>query len=95
MSGPIKVTFGEIANGQQAVTQTSRQVNQQLEDLKASIARLVATWQGEAAAAYQVKQQQWDRSAEELNQVLNQIGVALGTANDNYQSAEKANASRW
>jgi len=95
VSGPIKVTFGEIANGQQAVTQVSSQVQQQLDDLKSSIARLVGTWEGQAAAAYQVKQAQWDRSAEELAQVLSQIGVALGTANDNYQSAEQANVSRW
>ena len=37
----------------------------------------------------------WDRSANDLNQVLNQIGVALGTSNENYQAGEAANRARW
>jgi hypothetical protein len=30
-----------------------------------------------------------------MTAVLAQIGVALGTANDNYQAVERANAARW
>lgn len=91
----ILVTFGEIANGQQAVATTSRNVDSQLSDLKQFVQRLVSSWTGEAAEQYQVKQAQWDQAAADLNQVLNQIGVALGTANENYQGAEKANTSRF
>ncbi len=95
MSGEILVTFGEISNAQSSVATTSRNINQELDDLKSFLAPMVATWTGQAAEDYQVKQQQWDDSAAQLNQVLGQVGVALGTANDNYQQAERANASRW
>ncbi|MGH3980984.1 MAG: WXG100 family type VII secretion target [Pseudonocardiaceae bacterium] len=95
MSGEILVTFGEISNAQQSVANTSRNVQQQLEDLKSFLQPMVSTWTGQAAEDYQVKQAQWDKSAAELNQVLSQIGVALGTANDNYQQAERSNAARW
>lgn len=91
----ILVTFGEIANGQQSVATTARNVDQQLADLRGFVQRLTSTWTGGAAESYQAKQAQWDAAAAALNQVLNQIGVALGTANENYQQAERSNASRF
>lgn len=91
----VKVTFGEIANAQSNVSNTSTQINQLLDDLKAFLAPMVATWEGEAAMAYNEKQRQWDTAAADLNQVLSQIGVALGTANQNYQDAERRNAGLW
>jgi ESAT-6 family protein len=91
----ILVTFGEIAAAQRNVVSTSRQINEQLEDLRRYLAPLVATWSGQAAQDYQVKQRQWDASAADLTAVLAQIGVALGHANDGYQQVERVNASRW
>ncbi len=95
MSGEILVTFGEISNAQSSVAATSRNMNQELDDLKSFLAPLVATWTGQAAEDYQVKQREWDDAAAQLNQVLGQVGVALGTANDNYQQAERSNAAKW
>jgi WXG100 family type VII secretion target len=91
----ILVTFGELANAQQNVAATARELNAQLDDLKRYLAPMVATWDGQAAQDYQAKQRQWDSSAADLNQVLSQIGVALGHANEGYQQVEQANASRW
>jgi WXG100 family type VII secretion target len=93
--GEVKVTFGEIANAQSNVSQTSTQINQLLDDLKAYLTPMVATWDGAASEAYNEKQRQWDTSAGELNQVLAQIGAALGTANQNYQDAERRNTGLW
>lgn len=93
--GAIKVTFGEIANAQQSVSATSQQINAQLDDLKRSLQPMVTTWQGQAQEDYLAKQRQWDTAAADLNQVLRQISVALGHANDGYQQTERANASRW
>lgn len=95
MPGEIKVTFGEIAAAQDSVAGTSRTVQQQLDDLKSFLAPLVASWTGAAAESYAVHQAQWDESAAGLNQVLAQIGVALGVANENYQITENANAARY
>jgi early secretory antigenic target protein ESAT-6 len=95
MSQPIKVTFGEIAGAQQNVAGTAQKMNAQLEDLQRTLQPLVATWQGEAATDYQAKKKQWDTAAADLNQVLAQIGTALGQANEGYQQTERVNASRW
>jgi WXG100 family type VII secretion target len=91
----ILVTFGELANAQQSVAQTAQRLNAQLDDLRRYLAPMVATWSGQAAQDYQAKQRQWDTSAADLNQVLTQIGVALGHANEGYQQVEQSNASRW
>jgi 6 kDa early secretory antigenic target len=91
----IKVTFGALGAAQGDVATTASRITGQLEDLKRFLAPMVATWQGQAAAEYQVKQRQWDTAAADIAAVLAQIGVALGTANDNYQQVERANAARW
>jgi 6 kDa early secretory antigenic target len=91
----ILVTFGEIAAAQQNVTGTAQQMNAQLQDLQRMLAPLVAGWQGEAATDYQARKRQWDTAAADLNQVLTQIGTALGHANEGYQQVERANAARW
>jgi WXG100 family type VII secretion target len=91
----IKVTFAELAGAQQNVASTSQRMTAQLEDLKRFLAPMVATWAGQAAGDYQVKQRQWDTAAADLTAVLARIGVAVGHANDGYQQVEAANARRW
>lgn len=93
--GRILVTFGELENARGSIQATWTNINRELEDLKSFLQPLVETWTGEAATAYQAHQAKWERSANDLNQVLNQIGVALGTSNENFQAGEAANRGRW
>ncbi len=91
----IKVVFGELENARNSIQTTGTNISREMEDLKRYLQPMVQTWTGEAASAYQAHQAQWDRAALDLNQVLNQIGVALGTSNENYQVGEAANKARW
>lgn len=93
--GRIQVTFGELENARGSIQTTWANISRELEDLKRYLQPLVATWSGEASTAYQAQQAKWDRASADLNQVLNQIGVALGTSNENFQTAERQNASRY
>ncbi|MFN2495297.1 MAG: WXG100 family type VII secretion target [Pseudonocardiaceae bacterium] len=93
--GRIQVTFGELENARGSIQTTWANISRELEDLRRFLQPLVETWSGEASAAYQAQQAKWDRSAADLNQVLNQIGVALGTSNENFQAAEHTNRSRY
>ncbi|MGH3940886.1 MAG: WXG100 family type VII secretion target [Pseudonocardiaceae bacterium] len=93
--GRIQVTFGELENARGSIQTTWSNVTRELEDLKRFLAPMVETWTGEASIAYQAQQAKWDQAAAGLNQVLNQIGVALGTSNDNFQAAERTNTSRY
>jgi WXG100 family type VII secretion target len=91
----ILVTFGELENARSSIQTTWTNINREMEDLKRFLQPMVATWTGEASSAYQAHQAKWDRSAADLHMVLNQIGVALGTSNENYQAGEAANKGRW
>ena len=91
----ILVTFSAISAAEGDVAATSQSINGQLDDLKAYLAPMVATWTGTAAENYQAKQRQWDEAATELNAILAQIGRALGTAGEDFASAESSNASIW
>ena len=93
--GRIQVTFGELENARGSIQTTWSNITRELDDLKRYLQPMVQTWSGEASTAYQAQQAKWDQSAADLNQVLNQIGVALGTSNENFQSAERTNASRY
>lgn len=93
--GQILVTFGSIDAAASDTDSIAGQIDQQLGDLKAYIAPLVASWTGEASTDYQALQSKWDTSAAELNDVLKQIANALRTSNANYNSAEQANKAIW
>lgn len=93
--GHMLVTFGAVDAAAADADTIAGQIDQQLDDLHAYLAPLVASWTGQASADYQALQQRWDTSAGELNTILREIGTALRTANSNYTSAERANASMW
>lgn len=91
----IGVSFGKLQATHDKVTTIVSSMNSTLEDLKSYLRPLVSTWEGSAAENYNAKQAQWDQAALDLNQVLSAIGNALASANEGYQSTEKANASRF
>lgn len=91
----VAVNFGSLAEAQSNIASTSQKVSAELDDLRAFVARLTAAWDGAARDAYQVQQTKLDQAAAELNQVLAQIGTAVGTANDSYQAAERSNTARF
>ena len=91
----IKVTFGALSTAQADIRSTLTRINGMLEELDAGLRPIAATWQGEAALFYREKQQQWNDAAVDIGVVLDQIGRAVGTANENYQQVENRNRSLW
>lgn len=91
----IKVTFGALESARADVGATSQYIAAQLDDLTRYLAPMVATWDGEAATLYLETQRRWNTAAEDLKNVLMQVGVALGGAHDAYRQAETSNAGRW
>lgn len=95
MTDQIGVDFSRLEQTQLHLAQTQGQMNTKLSDLKSEIRPLVANWEGEASAQYQVLQAQWDSAAADLNAVLGRINVALAEANAQLQVAERTNAARF
>jgi early secretory antigenic target protein ESAT-6 len=93
--GHILVTFGSVVEAAGDTDSIAGQIEQQLNDLKAYLAPMVASWSGQASTDYQALQAQWNTSAADLNVVLRQIAQALRTAHGNYTQAEQQNSSIW
>ncbi|MET9631562.1 WXG100 family type VII secretion target [Lentzea sp. NPDC006480] len=91
----VKVSFAELANAAGSISSSAQQVQQQLDDLRDQVTKVMGSYEGEAAAAYQQKQSQWDKSAADLQSVLSSIGIAVRDAGQAYEAAEKSNANRW
>ncbi len=91
----IKVEFAALQGASGDIQGTVGNLEQTLSDLKSFLAPMVSEWTGSASEAYQAKQAQWDTAFTDLKQVLGQIGSAVDTAAQNYQSAEHANQNVW
>lgn len=93
--GEIKVNFGGLSAGAESISASAKQIDSQLDHLKARLQPLVAKWTGTAATDYQAFQKQWDDAALDLQKVLASIGSALSVANQDYMDGERQNANRW
>ncbi|WP_020574946.1 WXG100 family type VII secretion target [Actinopolymorpha alba] len=70
-----------------------RGVEDETNDLESSLEGKLAEWEGDAKQAYWDAKAQWEQAIAELNQVLDQLGAAIGNVHENYTSTEKANES--
>jgi early secretory antigenic target protein ESAT-6 len=95
MVDQIAVDFQRLSTTRDHIAQTVGTMNSTLDDLKAYIKPLTATWTGDASTQYQVLQDKWDASAADLNSVLGRISAALGEAITQLQAAERQNAARF
>ncbi|HEX4700553.1 MAG TPA: WXG100 family type VII secretion target [Pseudonocardiaceae bacterium] len=95
MSDNIQVDFGAISNLAGGIDSQVKQIEGQLEQLKAAIQKLGTEWEGGANAAFAGVQQNWNNSADDLHQVLNRIALAVHAAHDAYHETEQKNTSVW
>lgn len=84
----MKVNFGAMAAGIGDLEKAIGELDAKLADLDRKARPLVATWNGDAQAAYVTHQTAWTKSATELKTVLGQIKNAMSTALTNYQTTE-------
>jgi WXG100 family type VII secretion target len=91
----ILVNFATISGAGSEVRATAARIQSQLDELKAGVTKIAASWEGAAQQGYQAHQKKWDDKAADLQQVLTQIGSSLDQAAESYQSTEKKNEQIW
>ncbi|GLB64687.1 ESAT-6-like protein [Dietzia sp. NCCP-2495] len=94
-AGQITYNHGTIDALVSEVSQASVQLRTGLDDLKQYLQPLVAEWQGSAAEAYQVHQQQWDQAAAALQAMLTEISNAALRGNQGMADADRTAANGW
>ncbi|MEV6211027.1 WXG100 family type VII secretion target [Kitasatospora sp. NPDC051914] len=95
MSDHILVNFSTIQSSASEIRQTAQRIQSQLDELKAGVQRIAASWEGAAQQGYQARQAEWDNKAADLQQVLGQIATTLDNAAQSYQATESKNAGVW
>ncbi|MEJ6012735.1 WXG100 family type VII secretion target [Corynebacterium sp. H127] len=95
MESVIKYQFGEIESAAADINSTSGRINSLLDGLKQQLQPMVATWEGESAAAYNEAQAKWDRSAAELNTILATISNTVRDGNDRMSEINRMAAASW
>lgn len=94
-AGQITYNHGTIDALVSEVSQASVQLRTGLDDLKQYLQPLVAEWQGSAAEAYQVHQQQWDQAAAALQAMLTELSNAALRGNQGMADADRTAANGW
>ncbi|WP_298175957.1 WXG100 family type VII secretion target [Saccharomonospora sp.] len=90
MPNGIVVDYATIHTAAEDCQRTGGELEALFEDLKSRLAPLVDSWSGEAMEAWQMCQNEWNQSLDEMKQVLAQIATALPQIADGYQSTDKS-----
>jgi len=91
----LKVNFGGLAAASADITTGASRIESRLNDMDSSLQPLRANWTGEAATSYEAARAKWTSAISDMKALLAEIGKAVATTNDDYQSTERANAARW
>jgi WXG100 family type VII secretion target len=96
MDPTLSYNFGEIEyTVRQEIHSTSTRLNAALDDLRAQIAPLQATWTRQAADAYRVEQARWEQAAGALNDILFSLGNAVREGADDIAATDRSAANAW
>lgn len=90
-----RANFGGLSTGEADFASAAKTLQGELHDLEGKLRSKLAQWDGDAQQAYQVYQKQWSQAAQDMQNVVAALGMAIGTANANYQAAERSNSSIW
>ncbi len=91
----INVDFGHLAQAEADMAGSQKVIGDRLNALSANLRPLFACWTGDGGEMYTQQQNRLLQAMGDLNGVLNQIHVAIGTANSQYQANERTVANAW
>lgn len=91
MSEVLVVQFGALQQASANIQSALHTLESQLDQLEGDAAPLVATWSGDAKAAYEQRQQRWRQASQDLALILRDIKVAVDDSAADYLATEQRN----
>lgn len=91
----FRVTPAELMSLSQQVNSTAGQIESELGTLRGRVLPISGTWQGQAQDRFQMLYDEWNRSAQSLQQALSGISQLLSRAGHGYDEAERTIASSF
>lgn len=93
MSDMLVVDFAALQRASSDIQVALNTLHTELDQLERDAGGLVASWDGDARHAYDLRQAQWRRAAADLAAMLGDIRKALDESAADYLQTEKRNAS--
>ncbi|SHN03300.1 WXG100 family type VII secretion target [Cryptosporangium aurantiacum] len=94
-SDEIAVNFASLTKAAEDIQGAIGKMTSELDALERGVQPLIATWDGEAKAAYLVRKRGWDSASADLTQLLTGIKAAVMKSAEIMAAREKQNASMF
>lgn len=91
MGDRIVVNFAALNQAAADINNALTTMRGQLEEADQTAKPLVASWEGEAREAYQVRQQKWTSAANDIATMLSEIQRAVVDSAEEFQDTERRN----
>lgn len=95
MNDYTKANFGQLEQSRADFASVYGSLQGTISTLDGQLRGNLAEWDGSAQQAYYSAKATWDNAMADMATVLNQLGVVIGVANENYTAAEAANTRLW
>jgi 6 kDa early secretory antigenic target len=89
----FQTNYAQMETASQTIQGISKTIDTELDTLRMRLQNL--TWDGKDREAYNAHQAKWDAAVKDINNLLNEIGGAVGMARSNYITTEMNNAQVW
>jgi len=81
--------YGVLSSSAENFAIVAGTIQEELHNLETSLQNSLASWESDARDAYWVNKSKWDAAAADMQNVVKRLGLAIGTAHDNYVMADK------
>lgn len=95
MNDYTRAVFGQLNQSEADFANIYSQLQETISSLDAQLRSNLAEWDGSAQQAYYAAKAVWNAAMADMSNVLNQLGVVIGVANENYGHVEAANTALW
>ena len=90
-----RANYAALTTGAENFAIAQSTLRGELDDLESSLQAKLGLWEDGAKQAYWHCKKQWDGAAADMANVIQKLGLAIGTAHENYKAAEAAGVSIW
>ncbi|GAA0459616.1 WXG100 family type VII secretion target [Streptomyces olivaceiscleroticus] len=84
----IAVSYGSLHNASELIKKNAQRLRGDMEVLQRELKSVVDSWEGEAQRAYATVQNNWDRQADGLYEVMVKIANQVNNASDSYKHTD-------
>jgi 6 kDa early secretory antigenic target len=95
MSDYVRAVFGTLNQGEADFMSAYNGLVTTVNDLDGQLRSKLSSWDGQAQAAYYQAKTAWDNAISDMGMVIQGLSRVIGTASENYQVTEQANASMF